>query len=248
MCTVIYLPQKNGALFSSCRDENPARLTIPPKVILCNNTSILCPQDKEKSGTWIGANEKGTAAILLNGGFESHIKMGNYTHSRGLIVLELLTTSDIITTWTVLSLINIEPFTLVVWHRGKLCQLTWDGQKKHMEQLDAHKPAMWSSSTLYNKPAKDLRSTWFNNISHKTSALNEETLLHFLRQHNDRQNGFVMHRSDALKTVSISIMRLKTTKISLTYFDLVNQTNNMADLKLNYTSYALEVENIPDKN
>lgn len=248
MCTVIYIPQKNGALFSSCRDEHPGRLTIPPKIKLHNDTRIVYPQDKEKGGTWIGATENGTAVILLNGGFERHVKTGNYAKSRGLIALALLGQTNVVGAWTGQSLMNIEPFTLIVWQTNKLYQLIWDGQRKYKKQLDVSKPAIWSSATLYDNASVALRNTWFNKVFCNLDEINEETLLHFLLQHNDPQNGFVMHRSDALKTVSISMMRLQTKKVCLTYYDLVNQTNTTEHLQLTDTPYATEMENIPDKN
>jgi uncharacterized protein with NRDE domain len=248
MCTVIYLPQKDGPMFVSSRDENPARLTFAPKIRLQRDVNILCPQDEEKGGTWIGTNEKGSAVILLNGGFENHVRAGSYKQSRGTIVSGLLAETDIVNAWNCQTLLDIEPFTLVVWYANRLYQLTWDGRAKHTQQMNAQKPMIWSSSTLYDAQAKALRATWFNEILDKRFEVNEETLFNFLHQHNDRQNGFVMHRSDVLRTISISIMRFKIDNVQFIYHNLLNGTNTIEDLKLSNNSNAYELEDILYKN
>ena len=86
MCTVTYIPLKNRVLFSSSRDEDPARKTAAlPDFYKGKNNTSLYPADGAAGGTWVGLNGNGDLLIILNGAFVNHIKQPQYRLSRGLI-------------------------------------------------------------------------------------------------------------------------------------------------------------------
>lgn len=91
MCTVTFLPLGHRVLLTSNRDEKVIRKkAIVPSIARYDETQILFPKDAQAGGTWIGVSEKGTAMVLLNGGFIKHEPAAAYRKSRGLIFLDIL--------------------------------------------------------------------------------------------------------------------------------------------------------------
>lgn len=74
MCTVTYIPTKNGFCFTSNRDEKASRETIQPTIYINNGMELIYPKDKVAGGTWVAADGKNRIACLLNGAFEGHKK------------------------------------------------------------------------------------------------------------------------------------------------------------------------------
>ena len=87
MCTVTYIPTKNGFCFTSNRDEKASRETIQPTIYINNRKELIFPKDKVAVGTWIATNGSNKITCLLNGAFEGHEKKGPYRKSRGLILI-----------------------------------------------------------------------------------------------------------------------------------------------------------------
>lgn len=232
MCTVIYLPTNEGAVFSSCRDEDPARAAaIAPQLIKGNAGWMLYPTDAAANGTWVGVHEKGHVVILLNGAFKNHGRNSNYKKSRGGIVIEILDSINPLRSWNLIDLQFIEPFTLVCWYQQQLYEWVWDGNDKHKTKLESGKPFIWSSSTLYDEEVKQFRSSWFNEAIKKNKLNTAEELLHFLKIHNDATNGFVMKRNEKIQTLSISLIQQFPVFFNFNYHDLLQQKESNVLLK-----------------
>lgn len=209
MCTVVYIPNNNEKYFASLRDESPIRpKALPPEVYKGSNTKILSTKDPLAGGTWIGINDFQNVIILLNGAFKNHPKYDTYAKSRGLIVAELLSSEMPVIEWSFLDLINVEPFTLVIWSDNNLFELVWDGINKHRKLLDQHIAHIWSSSTLYDKQAKQKRMKLFEQWISTKPNLEKESILKFFKAENDSENGFIMNRNDKVKTLSFSFVSL----------------------------------------
>ncbi len=209
MCTVLYIPGKDSVFFASLRDENPARAKAkPPFTETGTGYRFLAPTDPEAGGTWIGINSYKNVIILLNGGFEDHIRPGKYRKSRGQIVTALLKTVYPVVEWSMMDMEGIEPYTLVVWSEHRLFQLTWDGTVKHRLLLDEQQAWIWSSSTLYTPAVKQVRKSFFDKWMSEQPAINPESVLSFFNRFTDEKNGFIMHRSPELKTLSYSFIEL----------------------------------------
>ena len=220
MCTVIFIPNKNGNYFASLRDENPMRAkALVPTVISKNNTQFLSPIDANAGGTWLGANQYGNVIILLNGAFENHIKEEKYRKSRGLIVAELLAATTPVEQWNLLSMQDVEPYTLIVFSNSKLFQLVWDGNKKHFLELNGSKAYIWSSATLYNKKAKEIREQLFKKWIADKPTISRLSLLNFFHSSTNSENGFIINRGENLKTLSFSFIELLNNKANFSYYD-----------------------------
>lgn len=221
MCTVIYLPTKNGYILSSTRDESIHRpKAIPPCIYTHNKTNFYCPIDPFGKGTWWAVNEYGTNIILLNGGFKNHIKKSNYTKSRGIIVRTLITKKNTLVSLKKINLENIEPFTLIIKTINKFIHFIWDGNEKHIIELDKTMPHLWSSATLYPNSIKKIREKYFQQWIIKNPST-PKNIIDFLNSYTDLKNGFIMNRKE-IKTLSISIIESKKEKMKITYLDIVN--------------------------
>ena len=114
MCTVSYIPLKNGYILTSNRDENPLRdTTLPQKRQLPNGETIIAPLDKQKRGTWIATNTRNKTACLLNGAYEKHKRILPYKRSRGHYVIEAFKHAKFRDFKSKSDLHNIEPFTMI---------------------------------------------------------------------------------------------------------------------------------------
>ena len=165
---------------------------------------------------------------MLNGAAEKHKHLFNYRKSRGLIVLDLISSESAIQTWTEIDLDNIEPFTVVLFESGKLYQLRWDFSEKETVVLDTAKNYVWSSSTLYPNEIREKRSQWFYSFLETKSDVNENEMFNFHRYTEDKnqENGLVIDRNGQLKTLSITQAVIENQSLKIMHFDLIDQTES----------------------
>ncbi len=241
MCTVVYMPGDKRISFASLRDESPLRdKAIEPVSDNSGAVKYIAPKDASAGGTWVGVNEYNNVIILLNGAFENHSKQNNYRKSRGLIVLELLQTELPVIDWNLMDMTNIEPFTLVVWSDDNLFQLVWDGQQKHKTLLDAAIPHIWSSSTLYNPSVKAHRKQLFDYWAATNPVVSPLSILNFFKSYNDKDNGFIMNRSELLSTLSYSFIEIQNSeKAIFNYVDFQSNQNTNTGIDIQKTFASL---------
>jgi len=222
MCTVTFVPTTNGVCITSNRDEKIARpKAIAPANYIINNKEITFPKDPQAGGTWI-AHDNENIIVLLNGAQEKHISKGNYRKSRGLIVLDLISSNNALAKWKTIDLHEIEPFTIIFYNSEKLVKLQWNEVEKSTLELDKSKNYIWSSATLYTKEIREERAKWFDNFMLQTKKVNSHSLLEFHRftESENLNYGLQINRNNLLKTVSITQCVIKET-ISLNYIDLL---------------------------
>lgn len=224
MCTVSFVNANGKIIITSNRDEKIIRPNaIEPKTYHINNKKIIFPKDNKAGGTWYAIDEHSNVLVLLNGAEEKHILKDSYRKSRGLIVLDLISSESPLATWQKISLDNIEPFTLVLFENQKLYQLRWNELEKSTLILDANQSHIWSSSTLYSKEIREQRANWFNTFLDTQPEVNEEELFNFHRytEKDNNEHGLVINRNDILKTLSITQTIIEKNKVSIHYNDLI---------------------------
>jgi hypothetical protein len=236
MCTVSFIPVGNRFFLTSNRDEKRLRKTAAaPKLFKVGPKTLLYPKDADKGGTWIGVNENGDAAVLLNGAENPHTPQPHYTNSRGLVIPQLLSADQPLTAFEQYNTTQTEPFTLVLFTGKKLYQCRWDGHNKTTIELPATERHIWSSATLYDEATIQKRKGWFErwNAQHPQPA--QEEIISFHRQggDGDAHNDFVMNRSGEMFTVSISSVCMEEKKSSFLYHDLVNKQCYRQELRPN---------------
>jgi uncharacterized protein with NRDE domain len=225
MCTVSFVFAKGKAILTHNRDEKVARPSaIEPLKYSINQQNIYFPKDQKAGGTWYAVAENGTVLVLLNGADEKHKLKPSYRKSRGLIVLELISSNSPIEEWSSIDLSNIEPFTVVLFQNEKLYQLRWNEVEKSTLNLDVNQSHIWSSSTLYSKEIRENRVELFQNfmVSNEISA---EKIFQFHRyaKNDDSENGLIINRNNEMKTLSITQTVIEKNKVVLLYHDLQQQ-------------------------
>lgn len=224
MCTVSFVNANGKIIITSNRDEKIIRPNaVEPKNYLVNTKNIIFPKDKKAGGTWFAIDESSTILVLLNGAHEKHILKEKYRKSRGLIVLELISSNSVLQSWTDFDLENIEPFTLVLFENHKLYQLRWNEIEKNLIELDTKMSHIWSSSTLYSKEIRAQRASWFYTFLDTKSAVTSDELFNFHRytKQENTEHGLVINRNNTLKTVSITQAVIEKNKVQIHYNDLI---------------------------
>lgn len=242
MCTVVYIPQTNSISFASLRDESPLRVkAILPRINQMNKIEALSPIDPFGKGTWIGVTKSKTVVILLNGAFENHQRKASYSKSRGLVTKELLGSYSPIIEWSIMDLDNVEPFTLVVFNDNHLFELVWDGEKKHRKLLQPDKSHIWSSSTLYDREAKQKRKEEFDNWMAMSPPVNKLSLLEFFKSFTDKTNGFIMNRNEKVKTLSYSFVEIVNDNATFDYYDFSEFKHYKSEILINNNKDQCEI-------
>lgn len=224
MCTVTYIPVKPSSFYlTSNRDEKQVRLRAEePKWQKFASGHLLFPKDGNAGGTWMALHENGNAMVLLNGGFVNHVSIPPYRKSRGLIFLDVFDHPRPIDAFTQIHLQKIEPFTLVIRQAEQLFETRWDGQEKHIVELDAASAHIWSSVTLYSSEVIEKRKAWFDTFQKEYNETGSKEILHFHRfaGDGDSTNDVLMNRNNEMLTVSITQIHRQDELSFMHYHDL----------------------------
>jgi uncharacterized protein with NRDE domain len=224
MCTVSFVPLKDGFCITSNRDESINReKAIPPSKYSINNKEIHFPKDPRAGGTWFAHDSK-SCIVLLNGANERHIPKKKYRKSRGLIVLDLISIENPLEKWTTIDLEDIEAFTIILFSEQKLYQLQWNEIVKSTIEFDATQNHIWSSATLYEKEIRNERANWFKNFINTEKQLNNEKLLNFhqFTKGENKEYGLQINRNNTLKTISITQCIISNDNFTFNYIDLLD--------------------------
>ena len=233
MCTVSFIPLQQGCLLTSNRDEKIVRQqAFAPQLYEGTTSHLLYPKDPDAGGTWIVMSDNGTAIVLLNGGFIAHHPHPPYRKSRGVILLEIAEKSDPVQQFNVHDLSNIEPFTLVIWHREKLYEARWDGNQKHLLELAANEPHIWSSVTLYDPAVIQKRQDWFKQWLTQHPNPDQDAIIkfHLFGGEGDAHNDIRMNRNGQMLTVSITGIHLTHSAGTMFYHDLRSSETHQSQI------------------
>lgn len=228
MCTVSFVVANEQIIVTSNRDESVARPSaLEPAKYVLNNKNIIFPKDPKAGGTWFASSESGAVAVLLNGAKEKHQVKGSYRRSRGLILLDIISSNAPLEEWERIDLMDVEPFTLVFYSNEELYQLQWNEIEKEIVQLDQSIHHIWSSSTLYSSEIRSQRAHWFEKFLINQQEVDSLKLLEFHQytEGNNQDFGLIINRENALKTLSITQAVIKQNELVFTYLDLQNQTH-----------------------
>lgn len=234
MCTVTFVRSGSNIIITSNRDEQVLRQAIAPMRYPVNHKNIVFPKDPLAGGTWYAIDEHANVLVLLNGAAEKHQWNPPYRRSRGLIVLDLISSDSAFDTWKNIDLDHIEPFTLVLFEKDKLYQLRWNGTEKETLSLDPEENHIWSSATLYPKQVREKREKWFANTMKFNQQPSGKDMVHFhsYTESGDTQNGLVINRNNFLKTLSITQTIIHDGKVKMNYHDLTERRDFVHSFKI----------------
>lgn len=224
MCTVSFVYANNSFLLTSNRDEKITRPSaIKPKIYQTETKKIIYPKDAKAGGTWFVVDEFGNAIILLNGGKTKHIAKEKYRLSRGVIVLQLMASNAIVSTWKTIDLTDIEPFTLLVLEDKQPFQLQWSGEEKFTDELEINQTYIWSSSTLYSPDIQQQRAEWFVEYMNENKEISSEKMKFFHKntEPKDAKNGLIINRDNLYKTLSVTQAVISGNSVFVHHSDLI---------------------------
>lgn len=206
MCTVTYIPAKNGVYFTSSRDESIQRkLAIPARPYVSNGIKLIYPKDGNEGGTWVALNPDGNASILLNGAFFPHTRHPPYRKSRGLILLEILGSMQPEEKFAQMDLSGIESFTLILFCKNRLWEYRWNGQKKFEFLLEPGQPYIWSSVMLYSRYVATQKEQLFRKWLERVGEINAEAILEFHQQFGVLNLKNIQDAGAAISKLTVSI-------------------------------------------
>jgi len=235
MCTVSFIPVKGKFFITSNRDEKLARKNaVVPRMFVHNGQKLFFPKDADAGGTWIVMKENGDAAVLLNGAFICHTAEPPYRLSRGIILLDIISTERPSLTFTKIDLKDIEPFTLVILENNCLYEFRWDGTEKYCKQLSINRGYIWSSFTLYDGFAVKKREQWFASFLNNYPTPTQQDVINFHRftGDGDKQNDLMMTRDGMYRTVSITSILLTKDRASMKYLDIKKENKSEVNIEL----------------
>ncbi len=226
MCTVTFYKNAEKTIITSNRDEQRDRPGAKaPRKFLKGNNTFYYPVDPQGKGTWFCVKQDGGILVLLNGGDKKHMPLPPYRRSRGLILLDIFDSMNVNRQWQEIDLHGIEPFTIVAFVQNELMQFRWNGCGKSFRILDVNQPHIWSSATLYDDQAINMREAWYSSfLAKKKGNIHEGDFLdfHINTQKNDSLNGLVINRSQTIITKNITQCVIDDKTFALTHLDLIS--------------------------
>lgn len=240
MCTLTYIPQKNGFVIGNSRDVEAERgNAIPPKqYALSDGSFAIYAKDQQSGGTWFATSEKGFTVCLLNGGFEKHIRKASYARSRGNIPLDFLAIGNVTAFINNYDFTDIEPFTFVVFNHNlkTITDLVWTGNEAVTRDYLNTEPHIWSSTTLYNSEDRLIRETWFKQHLQYTEF--QTNKLEVLKEFHSDGGADYPNQATRIKstrdtgpiTVSISMLQFSDIEWVMHFENLLETKNQLVRL------------------
>jgi len=200
MCTITYLPFKDGYIVTQNRDESPLRAdAVFPVEDDVQGQKIIYPKDPEGSGSWFVSAQNGLTLCVMNGAYHPHKKDGQYAYSRGLIPLHYLGFADAVDFLKNYAYHKLEAFTLLACTPFGVDEFIWDETDMNHQRHPA-KALIFQSAPLYNAAQKAFRKGLFQNFLSQNST--EEILdFHTKPQTEDKALNILMDR-EVVKSVS----------------------------------------------
>lgn len=225
MCTVTWLRQDGGFDLFCNRDEKVSRTEAEvPGMYRRGGVRFLAPLDGDFGGTWIGANEYGLAACLLNGSVSVPEGPVSPSSSRGRVLPELLSSRSITEfagRFSDLDLGRFAPFTLVALEPDQpAAVLEWSGGNRWiMLYGDPYLPVC--SSSFDRDGVRKARRQDFRRRVRTAGKLDTDVLLSFHSSHAGGPSPYspCMHRPDA-ETVSFSRVSVTPEAVEFVYSPL----------------------------
>jgi Transport and Golgi organisation 2 len=223
MCTVSIVPCGDGFRLACNRDErrNRPAATHPTTHRVGNRTAIF-PVDPQGGGTWIGVNDCGLAATLLNRTPEGGRRRTVPARSRGLIIPSLLACASLVEALDMATAIDpsqYELFRLVLGQPMAAAILTSDGRTLALDTASVSEPIMWTSSSLGDGVVEGPRRALFESKVQRrepSAWLAAQMRFHAHQWRARPEVSVLMGRADA-RTVSRTFVRVTSSGMDLRY-------------------------------
>jgi uncharacterized protein with NRDE domain len=227
MCTVSLVPHAGGLRLMSNRDERLDRhIARAPRVVALGPRLAAMPQDPTGGGSWIGVNDAGLVAAVLNRYRLSVRDTGlRWTSaSRGALVPAALACDSIETALAELrgmDAARFQPFRLVLAKGHEAALVASDTRQITVATSALDGPVMFTASSLGDFLVDAPRRRLFDWLMNDRAArLRGQVLFHRHQWADKRDISVVMQRPEAA-TVSRTTVDVSSGGITLEYESLL---------------------------
>jgi len=220
MCTITIVATGSGVRVACNRDEQRTRpVALPPLARATPAGTLVYPVDSVSGGTWIGASDRGFAAVLLNRRPVVRPVPRRRRASRGAIVPALLASGSFtaaLSTARALDCGAFDLFTVVVFDRDRAVAFTPRGDRCAETTCSFETPLLFTSSSLGDHVVAPPRSALF------------EAMVLRARDPLAGQRRFHRHQWHAAPHLSVLMAREDAATVSRTTIDLSDGGLRMA--------------------
>ena len=221
MCTVTIVPLADGFRLMCNRDEQHTRPAArPPRWVHTDRTDALMPIDPQGGGSWIAVTGDGFAITLLNRATDDLPDEGQPKHSRGELVMSLVSAGGIdafIDAVRQIDPARYRAFQLVAVAGTEVVIATSHGTGIELTTRTLSRPVVFTSSSLGDSAAERMRLPLFEAlVVHADDPLEGQRAFHAHRWPRCSTFSVLMCRSDA-RTVSRSTIDVRAGVASFAY-------------------------------
>jgi uncharacterized protein with NRDE domain len=224
MCTISIVPDGAGFRVMSNRDERRDRaVALQPRFETLESRTAIMPIDPAGGGSWIGVNDRGLVAAILNRHAVRPVPSGSFT-SRGAIVRQALACDSAeaaVEAVRTLDATRFQPFRLVLVQKSQMALVVSNGHELAHAESTLEQPCMFTASSLGDIFVDSPRRRLFECLmEHVGDRLDGQRLFHRHQWADKREVSVLMDREDAT-TVSRTIVDVGAAGIALEYESLV---------------------------
>ena len=224
MCTVSIVPDGDRFRLMSNRDERRDRaVAVPPAVHTFGARSAIMPIDPVGGGSWIGVNDGGLVAAVLNSHAAQPPEARSFC-SRGLIVRDALTCDSLdAARRTVLALdaAAFQPFRLVLVQHRRIALVAGDGRELASVDAALDHPYLFTASSLGDLFVDSPRRRLFECLMTDPRRRQQgQRLFHRHQWVDKREISVLMEREDAA-IVSRTVVDVTARAVALEYESLI---------------------------
>lgn len=224
MCTVSIVPNGGGFRVISNRDERRDRaVALEPRVEAVGFRSAVMPIDPAGGGSWIGVNDAGLVAALLNRHDGPQLSDRSFT-SRGSIVRRALACDSVdaaVQSVRTLDAARFQPFRLVIVQSGHIALVAGGACEFADAKSPVDHPYMFTASSRGDLFVDAPRRRLFECLmDHMGNQLDAQSLFHRHQWVDKRDVSVLMERTDAA-TVSRTVVDVGARGIALAYESLI---------------------------
>jgi len=225
MCTVSIVAHADGLRLVSNRDERLDRaIARAPRVVALGPRLAAMPRDPTGGGSWIGVNDAGLMAALLNRYGAPVRDCGARWTSRGVLVPAALGCDSMETALASLQKLDaahFQPFRLVLTNGHAIALVTGDTREVTCAASALERPVMFTASSLGDFLVDAPRRRLFDWLmTDRAARLRGQALFHRHQWADKRDISVVMQRADAA-TVSRTTVDVGSGGITLEYESLL---------------------------
>jgi hypothetical protein len=224
MCTVSIVPDDSGFRLISNRDERRDRaVALQPRVEIVGSRCAIMPIDPAGGGSWIGINDAGLVAAVLN----RHAEPSRDTPSvvsRGLIVRRALACDSLETALEAVQASTARvyrPFRLVLVQHRRIALIVGNGSEFASADSTLGQPYMFTASSLGDALVDTPRRRLFERLMENACARRQAQLLFHRHQWSDKREISVLMERDDAATVSRTVVEVTDQALALEYESLV---------------------------